>query len=130
MECFGHPCGTPACLMGGYAARQDVQDEFVLSETGGILKRKYGYHCMLSDFAAHFGIRAIDAETLFNLFGCGGAKTIPAAVAYVRDFMRLYGWQPEPQVKTVASSGLVPRASLGVPSAIKELELVREGGGR
>lgn len=93
-----HPCGTPACCMGEYASREDLQDEFSLKSVSaedwyegiGIVLRKTGLG--VSPFglrvASHFGITVADAEDLFGSEGCAFANTPDEAAHYIEEFIK------------------------------------------
>lgn len=94
MRVFAHPCGTPACLLGNYAERHDLQGAFWIG------KHKGGGQAWLfpfdSDWAIgvessavleHFGITASDAVELFGEEGCDGATTRDEAIEYVRGWL-------------------------------------------
>ncbi len=91
MSMFVHGCGTPACALGHYAARRDLQSEFEI--VGDQLMFKNGTHPLL-DGSLHFGFDALDLDHMSELFsasGCGGAKTRHEAADYIRDFIRRHG---------------------------------------
>lgn len=90
-------CGTPACALGHYAARRDLQREFKIWTD-----KRYGYAGILarsdgsSEFEAaaeHFGLTYDpydgDGEVyeLFAPSGCGGAKTPKQAARYIERFV-------------------------------------------
>lgn len=102
-------CGTPACALGHYAARGDLQklmkvqisftkDDY--SAEGGYTeaeivysgdkKNNYGQRlCGIDDdvVCEHFGIDEEDACELFEAGGCGGATTPKAAAKYIERFV-------------------------------------------
>lgn len=90
METFAsdHSCGTPACALGHYAWRTDLQGAFRLREIGDVVTRDgrrpenwFGYVCH------HFGISLYEYIELFSNAGCGNAKTPEQAAAYILDFV-------------------------------------------
>jgi hypothetical protein len=108
MRKFGHSCGTPACAIGHYFARTDLQSEFVLSSRGSIATTAEpleplwigmrGGHTAIRD---HFGITEEQEDELFgdpiddddeeNVFvrenaGCGNAQTAIEAAEYIERF--------------------------------------------
>lgn len=91
-------CGTPACALGHYASRTDLQDVFSLTDTKG-LPHVYGSYIYLKNtdvrignehpaVLEHFGITEDQAEDLFGACGCNEASTQEDAVAYIKDFCR------------------------------------------
>lgn len=80
-------CGTPACAMGHYAARTDLQRGFKLDSDGDVATTGHlkGYRV---DFAMrmHFGIDVNQHEKLFGHDGCNRAKRPKAAASYIRKF--------------------------------------------
>ena len=97
----GHPCGTPACALGGYAARLDLQDACKIVPTNGgpgmrvefseekfpdIKSRsdRFGYDCRAA--REWFGVSAYDLFLLFSSNGCNGAKTPLEAAKYIETF--------------------------------------------
>lgn len=96
MQAYAHPCGTPACAFGNYAARTDLQDAVKLEtwkhldgSFGGvvIVGARTGHYVGLSDIAEHFGLTDDEEEQLFGPDGCGGAKTTEQAIQYIEWFM-------------------------------------------
>lgn len=88
---YAHRCGTPACALGHYAARHDLQGQFVLHQGHD------GIFCVGADdddvpyhdrrVLHHFGIDGEDAERLFGPTGCGSAKTPIKAAEYIERFV-------------------------------------------
>jgi hypothetical protein len=95
MVMWGHPCGTPACALGHYACRPDLQDTFALfwqrpNPLLGLLiqgKRFITSEIVWGAIGEHFGITADEVTRLFGLLGCNGAKTPEAAIAYIEQFV-------------------------------------------
>lgn len=102
-------CQTPACALGHYAFRTDLQ---------GLLK--LGTHDVLfvnpddgdgdddsADYDAnaildHFGIDEEEAGMLFSTCGCDGAKTALQAAQYIERFVKeKWGIEPPPQGLTL-----------------------------
>lgn len=89
MDKYG-TCGTPACVLGHFAARTDLQRKFVL---------KHEFHTQLFAIDGHevdywdgevreyFGINAEQAEALFGPEGCDRAQTPAKARRYIRKFI-------------------------------------------
>lgn len=89
MASFG-ACGTPACALGHYAARKDLQNVFRLTRTGwlGLVgKRDNDLGIDAEEVHKHFGINYDQSEELFGMRGCGGAKTPLAAAEYIEQFV-------------------------------------------
>lgn len=84
-------CGTPACVLGHYAARDDLQDAFEIHVEHDWIRRSdgsgipFGY-CDVY-VLKHFGISHDEANELFSTEGCGGAVTPEAADIYIRKFI-------------------------------------------
>lgn len=81
-------CGTPACAMGHYAARRDLQRTFKLSD--GELTDNDGAVVWHSDHYAcqHFEITVSEALELFDGYeGCGKATTAKQAAKYIERFV-------------------------------------------
>jgi hypothetical protein len=89
-----HTCGTPACALGHYAARRDLQEMFQLSPTTevgvltiGVWGATRSTHGWLTFVAHHFGITDDQAYLLFGGFGCNAAQTPNAAARYIENFV-------------------------------------------
>jgi len=106
MGAYMKPCGSPACALGHYALRTDLQDYLVAvrGPLGGAIKYKYnggvvGYEGYESPrLQAHFNITYDEANELFAPNGCGVPLPkwaadhhpgfLPARViAYIRAFV-------------------------------------------
>lgn len=96
-------CGTPMCVLGHYAARTDLQTDFMLSgggtlwgeghSLGGTLWGSYsreGYS-LASLIRHHFGITTKQARELFDADGCGNASTAEEAAVYIEKFIAREG---------------------------------------
>lgn len=83
-------CETPACVLGHYAARRDLQKCFTLNTAGDIVEGTY-IEEILELAMSHFGIDADDAEKLFGVMGCNNAKTPIAAAKYIERFVKQKG---------------------------------------
>ncbi len=95
-------CRTPACALGHYAFRADLQNKFYLGFGEGEGVMSDGRHCIQSGLACnsrliqgHFGINQAEAFRLFNTNGCGNAGNAIAAADYLEKFAR-EKW-PEPR---------------------------------
>lgn len=86
MKDFFHRCGTPACVLGHYAAREDLQSEYKLRQTS------IGWWANgLGTSEEHFEISLDQWDELFAIDGCDGATTPAAAGRYIRDFVARHG---------------------------------------
>lgn len=88
-------CGTPACALGHYACRPDLQ------RTLGITKSRHEYDTIwlkslkgrrTVDYASptvlkHFGITQDEAEDLFSGNGCDYAETPVEAAKFIEKFV-------------------------------------------
>lgn len=92
-------CGTPACALGHYASRTDLQrfvkiqyhkDDFGIkyAELAYFGSRDSGVDYCDSEFERHFGISLEETELLFSWDGCNGAKTALAAAKYIERFVK------------------------------------------
>lgn len=101
-------CGTPACALGHYAARRDLQKLLKIKVTydpigiyregvttarvmylGGRKNHMGSGNCMVIDepIQEHFGIDDAENKELFDSTGCGNAKTPKAAARYIERFV-------------------------------------------
>ena len=82
-------CGTPACALGHYAARRDLQNIFRLTRGGwlGLVGKRGDLGIDAEEVEKHFGIDYEQSEQLFGMRGCGGAKTPLAAAEYIEQFV-------------------------------------------
>ena len=84
MAYYGLSCGTPACALGHYAVRSDLQDEFSLDKEGDLIDQ-CGELVAYSDpsVRTHFGLTLEQADHLFSACGCGFAETALEAAEYI-----------------------------------------------
>ena len=86
-----HPCGTPACALGHYAARKDLQNAYDISPTGYIETLDedgvFSDRCPFNVAREHFDLSKDEADELFDAGGCGNAQTIHEASSYIRKFV-------------------------------------------
>lgn len=99
MAQYGHECGTPACALGHYCARADLQSAFLLSKhtnrgeseqpTWPAPKDDITFALAFDDdeVLTHFGINNAEADVLFGSEGCDGARTALEAAAFIRAFV-------------------------------------------
>lgn len=93
-----HLCGTPGCALGTYAAREDLQEDFILmrysgeenpAAWAGLISKVYDEFIAYNDeeVLEHFGLLADDVEELFGEDGCRDAQTPEAAALYIEFFI-------------------------------------------
>jgi len=98
MSIYANHCGTPACALGHYAARGDLQEVFSLSSVNGDSFKIPVYnntftsiHTPFTVAAEHFDITIAETVELFSSSGCGkiGREPITAkqAIAYIENFI-------------------------------------------
>ncbi len=94
-----HKCGTPACALGHYAVRPDLQGKFKLTKEGNLRMRTesrpvLGEEVDLGSLQMHqyFGISYDEAQELFAHDGCDDAQTPLAAARYIERFVRSKGY--------------------------------------
>lgn len=93
MDKFGTGCGTPACVLGHYAARRDLQRFLKLELCGPagccslIVAEDTALLFDAFPIQEHFGLSEKEAQRLFSPEGCGRAKTPAQAIAYIRKFI-------------------------------------------
>lgn len=91
MSMYVHSCGTPACALGHYAHRTDLQDVFVIDEDGDLLVREDGglrwAQNPMTAADIHFGLAREFGNELFDTDGCGGAETAIEAAEYIERFV-------------------------------------------
>jgi hypothetical protein len=100
-----HKCGAPACAIGHYVSRQDLQDEFkpVVSDSeyfdgDGTAYIRKGDIVIFFDNRSmrdHFDLDGDEFGALFGGGGCGGAKTATRAADVIQHFVET-GELPEP----------------------------------
>jgi hypothetical protein len=86
-------CGTPACVLGTYGNRRDLQDTFELDdETGFSLIGGPSLWHDDPDVLRHFGVTREEAERLFGGSGCNNADNENMAIKFIDDFVaKKYG---------------------------------------
>ena len=96
MTDFTNPCGSPACALGTYASRRDLQRAFALKRgvRGVCMVGKDGKRFWLdgatelAQLNEHFGLNVAEAQELFDDIGCNEARTEHEAAAYIRAFVK------------------------------------------
>lgn len=91
----GFDCGTPACALGHYASRRDLQKVLYIGKAQArpeVLMRLSGSSeiCTINTdkILEHFGITYDESEELFGAVGCGHAKTAIQAAKYIERFVK------------------------------------------
>jgi hypothetical protein len=92
-----HWCGTPACALGTFGSRTDLQRMLVINtieDWNGNAKpqlsyRSDGHQAYLDSkvMLKYFSIDYHQAQQLFSPEGCGGATTPIEAAAYIEKFV-------------------------------------------
>jgi len=88
-------CGSPACALGHYAARNDLQNTFYLDyDTNAIRSIRFNRPLQLNGHLVRreFGISCMEAEELFGGIGCDNALSPNAAANYIENFLYNKGW--------------------------------------
>jgi len=106
MGCYVNGCGTPACAIGHYASRADLQDLFAIRNGDDFVYAdstpdwEYGGLADYDDdrVLEHFGITAYEAEALFGGRGCDYAKTANEAADFIERFVKRK-WGIDPAVR-------------------------------
>lgn len=80
-------CGSPACALGHYAFRQDLQSAFTQDTFGP----QSGIGCASEEVLEHFGITEMQACQLFDSRGCDDANTPTEAADYIEKFVETDG---------------------------------------
>ena len=90
-----HTCGTPACALGHYAARTDLQRFVGLDKWGDLYLRANGYGTDHSSNAllGYFGLTGDESFELFGGDGCGNATKAIDAAEYIEEFLKRKGWE-------------------------------------
>lgn len=92
---FVHPCGAPSCALGHYASMfpnrftLDTFNYYGAEIDGSIRTKRGGKNVGIDDklVLREFAISDDEAYELFDVDGCGGAKTAQLAAAYIRKFV-------------------------------------------
>lgn len=78
-------CGTPACAIGHFAVRTDLQKSFELR--GDTLFYKGRDVGTPAEFRRYFGLSYGEAKLLFSVSGCDKAQTPRQAAKFIRKFI-------------------------------------------
>lgn len=81
-EVFTHPCGTPACALGHWAAAHPESWVFHCGVPVGLTTGS-----RWNQAAMDFFVDEEEYEELFGAFGCGFAQTSKDAASYIREFV-------------------------------------------
>ena len=95
MTTYGNSCGTPACALGHYASREDLQSSFTLKKRPYEEEEIRIYSKTLKDevyfnddeVIKHFELTVSECHELFGGQGCGYAKTVGKAARYIENFI-------------------------------------------
>lgn len=103
MQRFANPCGTPACALGHYAWRVDLQSEFIISHSaamgrsvfyaegcGSFWRERDNDHSIgLGDDRVldYFSISYSEVLELFDVEGCDKAAVPGEAADYIESFV-------------------------------------------
>lgn len=82
--CYVHPCGTPSCAMGEWAAANP--DRWILDVHKHRLLSRLSSDYLLAQ-CDEFGLSEAERAQLFGLDGCNNARTAKDAAAYIRWFV-------------------------------------------
>ena len=90
-----HNCGTPACAIGHYAVRDDLQEAFSLDTKGNLLSTETGFQIAHDQQVVmnHFGCSYDEISSLFDGDGCGSAATALEAAVYIERFVQDKGFE-------------------------------------
>lgn len=109
MGSYLHTCGTPACALGHYAARRDLQSIFKpfkgkwagfvslvepryeIDPDGDNYFSAHDVDYDEKEVLEHFEIDDEQARELFSGEGCGGARTAFEAAEYIENFVAREG---------------------------------------
>lgn len=99
-------CGSPMCVLGHVAAREDLQDflkfeantgtiwyaEPLLEENadGDLVEHRAVAQYTDPQLCEWFGITQEQTEALFGVHGCDHARTIDEAITYLEDFLHAH----------------------------------------
>jgi len=81
-------CGSPACALGHYVSRRDLQRKFLLNCDGHPIWRVGYRDVSVFAFERHFGLTPEEHEELFGPEGCNEAKTPKEAADYIANFIK------------------------------------------
>lgn len=89
---YVHDCGTPACALGHFAARRDLQRVFKIfpnrSPSRKAEARYRGNDWDLLSSGDYFGLERAQMNELFGPAGCDDAETPLQAARYIERFIK------------------------------------------
>lgn len=85
---FTHDCGTPACALGHWAAANPRRWYFEGSLYPQLRNAGSPYTSPLDDACDEFSIDSDETQELFDVGGCGNARTAKQAAKYIRAFVK------------------------------------------
>lgn len=93
MAHYVHDCGTPACALGHFAARRDLQRAFKIVKRasctrGTYAQALYGNDSDLLSSGDYFGLERAQMNELFGPAGCDDAETPLQAARYIERFIK------------------------------------------
>lgn len=95
-------CGSPACALGHYAFRQDLQSAFTRDTFGP----QSGVGCASECVLEHFHITEQQACQLFDSCGCDSAKTPNEAADYIEKFVETDGEHGREKYESLAEADI------------------------
>lgn len=92
MSAYQKECGSPACVLGHYAYREDLQDVFRINGQYCLLDKQENFTLGYDypQVCEHFGLTPREARMLFSSHGCGvegGVAKPQTVVNYIRNFV-------------------------------------------
>lgn len=104
MRRYMNECGTPACAIGHYAGRLDLQDLLCIRDGNfSYVDPKLGEPDYDDPVVLdHFGIDEEEAEELFGGYGCGQARAPIEAAEYIEGFVKRK-WDVDPAVRKLTA---------------------------
>lgn len=134
MNAYAHDCKTPACVLGNYAIRDDLQNVFELHGytrwdgrmlVGLVPKGDEDFltihttlDCDGPTIQEHFALQQGEANNMFGMYGCGDASTPLQAAEYIARFVNNRRTAMAAQVSQATESDLEQAAQ--VPLAPSE----------
>jgi hypothetical protein len=81
---YVHPCGSPACALGHWAAANPKRWEI---DRSILVKKDSPLSSVVRSAMDEFNLSYLTVDDLFGSYGCGKAKTGPEAAAFIRNFV-------------------------------------------
>lgn len=91
MGSYIKPCGAPACVLGHYCAREDLQDDFsvryrgIISRNANPNDNSLGFDSI--EVRRHFDLRFDESHAIFGEYGCRNARHPEQVSEFIRDFV-------------------------------------------